>query len=141
MPAKISVKTQPKRFYFEELDEKHGFFVEGEEPTMMAFRPATPNDEAVRADIIGGNKMVYEQRGDDDMTARIEVNLGEIPMATIYAVFEESNIVDENGRPALRKGMAYASFKRVVGALPKDYLDAFYQAALEVNPQWKTENF
>jgi hypothetical protein len=140
VPAKV-VKTTPQRFYFEEIDEKHGFLEEGQEPTMIAFRPATPNDDAVRSSIIGGGKMVYEQRGDAEMVARIEVNLDEVPMATIYAIFEESNILGEDGKPALKKGMGYSQFKKVIGSLPSDYLQAFYEAALEVNPQWKSENF
>lgn len=140
MPVKI-IRTEPKRFFFEELDEKFGFAKEGEEPTMMAFRPATPNDEAVRNDIIGSSKIVYKQQGDGDMIGEMVVRVGETKMATIYAVFEESNIIDENGKPALMKGMPYERFKSVVGSLPPEYLDAFYEKALEVNPQWKIENF
>ncbi len=140
MPVKI-VKTEPRRFYFEEIDERFGNLSEGDEPTMMAFRPATPNDEAVRADIIGSSKIVYRQDKDGAMVGEMVVKIGEEKMATIYAVFEESSIQDENGKPALRKGMPYQRFKQIVGSLPREYLDAFYEKALEVNPQWKTENF
>ena len=142
MPVKIQ-RTTAKKFFYEEIDEQLGFLVEGEEPTMMAFRPATPRDENVRTDIIGGGKIVYESDGGEAMTGRMEIRLSEIPMATVYAVFEESNILDENGKPALRKGMPYSEFKRIVGSLPKEYLDAFYESALEMNPQWKegNENF